>query len=188
MHQPLSVNRTGTIGYLYSSTRKAIRYSQTQPNRSAERRGRLNVWVWLTWQSCCLSYCDSSLWLWYWLAHNEPAIKICCTDPHCNNIFTFQALPKIIPADPAPVVRAFPGAKLRILTSGTPPIFVTLSKDSRILARGVSSAVILLHQEGNYSCMAANNYGHLEIVNFRIRFVRKCANLWFPSPYLSVWC
>ena len=80
-------------------------------------------------------------------------------------------MPKIILADHGPVVRAFAGAHFWISATGTPAIFITLIKDSTILETKTQDLEFVLLDEGNYSCLAVNNYGDLTKVDFRVVFI-----------------
>ena len=55
--------------------------------------------------------------------------------------------------------------------TGTPPIFITLIKDSTILETKTQDLEFVLLDEGNYSCLAVNNYGDLTKVDFRVVFI-----------------
>ena len=55
--------------------------------------------------------------------------------------------------------------------TGTPPIFITLIKDSTILETKTQDLEFVLLDEGNYSCLAVNNYGDLTKVDLRVVFI-----------------
>lgn len=80
------------------------------------------------------------------------------------------ASPKIILPDRGPVVGAFAGAEFWISATGTPPVFMTLIKDSTILEKNMQTINRRLFVEGNYSCLAVNNYGNVTRVDFQVVF------------------
>ena len=45
------------------------------------------------------------------------------------------------------------------LARGTPPIYTTLKWNSTVLANTTNIPIIRLHEEGNYTCQAINQYG-----------------------------
>ena len=93
-------------------------------------------------------------------------------------IFSHQlALPKIILPDPAFIVRAFKDARLSVTTTGTPPIVLSFMKNSTVLERAVSAGKFKLSGQGNYSCVAVNNYGDYTRIDFRV--VLSVSNVWF---------
>ena len=96
--------------------------------------------------------------------------------PKKNHTFRYSLLlllapPKIILPDPDPVVRAFAGADLWISVTGTPPISITLKNDTAVLEHGTKDIRHRLTNEGNYSCIAVNDYGNITSVNFSIVFI-----------------
>ena len=89
-------------------------------------------------------------------------------------IFSHQlALSKIILPDPAFIVRAFKDARLSVTTTGTPPIVLSLMKNSTVLGRAVSAGKFKLSGQGNYSCVAVNNYGNYTRIDFSVVFIGK---------------
>ena len=75
--------------------------------------------------------------------------------------------------DSGPVVRAFPGAKQYILTTGAFPIFITVTRDSTVLANTTNTVEIRFSKEGNYRCVAIDNYGSSMKADFRVTFLGK---------------
>ena len=90
---------------------------------------------------------------------------------HLYYLLLLLAPPKIILPDPDPVVRAFVGAYFWISVTGTPPISMTLKNDTAVLELGVKDIWHWLTNEGNYSCIAVNDYGNVTVVNFSVVFI-----------------
>ena len=102
-----------------------------------------------------------------------PKVLWCPLKKHAfrYSLLLLLAPPKIIVPDPDPVVRAFSGAYLWISVTGTPPISITLKNDSAVLQHGTKDITHRLTNEGNYSCIAVNDYGNITIVNFSVVFI-----------------
>ena len=60
---------------------------------------------------------------------------------------------------PIIVVRTVPQHKLWCLAEGTPPINISLVRDSEVLAHGKWIASANANKEGNYTCVATNKVG-----------------------------
>ena len=88
-------------------------------------------------------------------------------------VHSLTALPKIMLADPAPVVRAFVGAKLWCSAIGFIPIYVTLIRNSTELVRTTDTAEVSLSEEGNYSCLSIDKYGNYTSADFSVFFIGK---------------
>ncbi|XP_073237868.1 uncharacterized protein [Porites lutea] len=107
----------------------------------------------------------------------------CCQERGFHLLFTAlkPTPPKIILPDPDPVVRAFAGADLWISVTGTPPISITLKNDTAVLENGTKDIRHRLTNEGNYSCIAVNDYGNITSVNFSVVFIDcrpQCSMSW----------
>ena len=70
-------------------------------------------------------------------------------------------------------MRAFKDARLSVTTTGTPPIVLSLMKNSTVLGRAVSAGKFKLSGQGNYSCVAVNNYGNYTRIDFSVVFIGK---------------
>ena len=70
-------------------------------------------------------------------------------------------------------MRAFKDARLSVTTTGTPPIVLSLMKNSTVLERAVSAGKFKLSGQGNYSCVAVNNYGNYTRIDFSVVFIGK---------------
>ncbi|CAH3164746.1 unnamed protein product [Porites evermanni] len=105
-------------------------------------------------------------------------------------LFTFihPTLPKIILPDPAFTVRAFKDARLSVTTTGTPPIVLSFMKNSTVLGRAVSTGKFKLSAQGNYSCVAVNNYGNYTRTDFSVVFIdcrQECTMSVIPENSIS---
>lgn len=60
---------------------------------------------------------------------------------------------------PISVVRTVPQHKLWCLAEGTPPINISLIRDSEVLAHGKWIASAFADKKGNYTCVATNKVG-----------------------------
>ena len=70
-------------------------------------------------------------------------------------------------------MRAFKDARLSVTTTGTPPIVLSFMKNSTVLERAVSAGKFKLSGQGNYSCVAVNNYGNYTRIDFSVVFIGK---------------
>ena len=70
-------------------------------------------------------------------------------------------------------MRAFKDARLSVTTTGTPPIVLSLMKNSTVLGRAVSAGKFKLSGQGNYSCVAVNNYGNYTRIDFSVVLIGK---------------
>lgn len=69
---------------------------------------------------------------------------------------------------PASVVRALPGYKLSFSVTGTPPMYTALIRNSTIVVN-TTQIVPTVIEEGNYTCVATNEYGK-DLREFSIMF------------------
>ena len=70
-------------------------------------------------------------------------------------------------------MRAFKDARLSVTTTGTPPIVLSFMKNSTVLERAVSAGKLKLSGQGNYGCVAVNNYGDYTRIDFSVVFIGK---------------
>ena len=70
-------------------------------------------------------------------------------------------------------MRAFKDARLSVTTTGTPPIVLSFMKNSTVLGHAVSAGKFKLSAQGNYSCVAVNNYGNYTRIDFSVVFIGK---------------
>ena len=82
----------------------------------------------------------------------------------------------------APIVRALPDQRLPCSATGTPPIYKALIRNSTVLMNTTETASIVLHEEGNYSCVATSKYG-TDRKEFSVIFTGKT----FCNE-LNTWC
>lgn len=60
---------------------------------------------------------------------------------------------------PAAVVKALPGYWLRCSAKGTPPVYIGIMKNDKVLVNSTGSAMVRVYDEGTYRCIASNNAG-----------------------------
>lgn len=72
--------------------------------------------------------------------------------------------------DPTTVVRAFPGYKLSCSATGTPPIYVSIIRNSTVMVNKTNNAIIGLTKEVNYTCAASSPYG-TDAKDFSVIFI-----------------
>ena len=70
-------------------------------------------------------------------------------------------------------MRAFKDARLSVTTTGTPPIVLSFMKNSTVLGRAVSTGKFKLSAQGNYSCVAVNDFGNYTRTDFSVVFIGK---------------
>ena len=63
--------------------------------------------------------------------------------------------PKIVDA----ALRKEPGSQVPCSATGTPPIYIALIRNFRVLMNKTDTASSKIYQEGNYTCVATSKYG-----------------------------
>ena len=72
----------------------------------------------------------------------------------------FLALPSITLPIPGTVVRTTAGHWMRICeATGTPPVYTAIVWNSTVLFNRSNSVYARFYEDGNYYCVATNNYG-----------------------------
>ena len=72
----------------------------------------------------------------------------------------FLALPSITLPIPGTVVRTAAGHWMRICeATGTPPVYTAIVWNSKVLFNRSNSVYTRFYEDGNYYCVATNNYG-----------------------------
>ena len=71
--------------------------------------------------------------------------------------FAYADKPKILIS--VPVVRAAPGHFVWCSAEGSPPISISIFKNSTLLAKETGLVMTRLNETGNYSCVANNEAG-----------------------------
>ena len=92
--------------------------------------------------------------LWNWIA----TFSWSCFLFHY--LLPFTALPNITMPIPGTVLRAFSGRLISVCAAtGTPPVFTAVVWNATVLANKTNTVDARLYEEGNYYCVATNNYG-----------------------------
>ncbi len=76
---------------------------------------------------------------------------------------------------PSPVIRTVPGHVLWCSSQGSPPINISLLKNSTSLANGIGMAMQTTEEEGLYTCWSSNEAG-LDSIEFPVAFVGASLN------------
>ena len=76
--------------------------------------------------------------------------------------------PKIVDA----VVRVEPGSQVPCSATGTPPMYIALIQNFTVQMNKTNTASSILYQEGNYTCVATNQYG-TDVKHFVIKGGKK---------------
>ena len=72
----------------------------------------------------------------------------------------FLALPSITLPIPGTIVRTAAGHWMRICeATGTPPVYTAIVWNSTVLFNRSNSVYTRFYEDGNYHCVATNNYG-----------------------------
>lgn len=74
-----------------------------------------------------------------------------------NDVFFFVVPPRVML--PSVVVRSLPGYKVWCSATGSPPIYIALKRNSKVLVNTTATAKVRLYEEGNYTCVATSRYG-----------------------------
>ncbi|XP_078366769.1 uncharacterized protein LOC144650879 [Oculina patagonica] len=93
-----------------------------------------------------------------------------------NGVYTFSTAkdkPRILISNP--VVRAAPGHFVWCSTEGSPPINISILKNSVSLATGIGTVMSQLYEGGSYTCVARNEAGS-DTRDFTVTIV-DCGNL-----------
>lgn len=93
-------------------------------------------------------------------------------------LFNTTVSPKVV--IPAPVVQVLTGTKLSCSATGTPPIYIAITRNSTTLLNTTNSASIPVTEGGNYTCRATSKYGTDEK---EVVFINACPRPCDCAPY-----